>query len=587
MHRMRIGAVRNDRAFATTLAFTIVIVAVLAYTNRGCEVLSVASSQEKSALLGQIAAEYNASGPSMDGRCARVSVERVASGTAEKALARGWDTRVDGPYPDVWAPAATSWTLLLRQDRAARNAASLLSDQTAPSIMQSPLVIAMPRKMAVALGWPAASIGWRTILELARDPNGWATKGHPEWGQFRLGKTNPRISTSGLHALIGAYFAKTAPRSPVESDLSDPEVLDFVRGVESSVVHYGDAVSTFLVNMLAADKLDAALTYVSAIAMEEKQVWDYNHGNPRSQPRSTDLPPKEPLVAVYPSEGTLMADHPYVILNAAWVTDSKRKVGAAFLAHLLTPEVQKRFTAAGFRDYLGNAGPEISPDDGLLPGQPSLKLNPPAPVVIEGIQRSWTDLRRKARLLIAIDVSETMGDRVDLLRTKLDLVKTATTALDQLGPDDQVSLWTFSTGLSAGTTSREVVPMSRLGERRGDLRSAIEQLAPVRGGRTPLYATTRATVRAVSEGFAADRINAVLLLTDGHNEDPNDTNLTSLLRDLQLQSDRTLVRVFAVGYGADADTDTLTKIARASRGAFYAADPSSIDRILTAVISNF
>lgn len=584
---MKVEAVRSDRAFAMTLAFTIVVVVVIAYLDRGCETLTVASSQEKSALLGKIAGEYNASGPSFDGRCATVAVARIASGQAEAALARGWDTRLDGPYPDVWAPAATSWTLLLRQHRTARNASTLLSDQTAPSIMQSPLVIAMHRKMAVALGWPVASIGWRSILSLARDPDGWATKGHPEWGQFRLGKTNPRISTSGLHALIGAYFAKTAPRSPVLSDLSDSDVRDFVRGVESSVVHYGDAVSTFLENMLAADKVGPALTYVSAVAMEEKQVWDYNHGNPRSEEHPTDLPPKETLVAVYPTEGTLVADHPYVILNAPWVTESKRKVGAAFLAYLLTPEVQRQFTAAAFRDYLGNAGPQISPGDGLLPDEPALRLKPLAPVVIEAIQNSWSELRRKARLLVAIDVSETMGDRVDLLRTKLDLVKTATAAFDQLVDDDQVALWTFSTAMPAGGMYQEVVPMSRMGDRRGDLRSAIEQLAPVRGGRTPLYATTRATVRAQSETFAADRINAVLLLTDGHNEDPSDTNLTSLLRDLQLQPDNRPVRVFTLGYGADADADTLKSIARASRGEFYAAEPSSIDRILTRVISNF
>jgi len=584
---MRIGAVRNDRAFAMTLAFTIVIVAVIAYIDRGCETVTIASSQEKSSLLGQIADDYNASAPFVDGRCARVTVARVASGQAEAALARGWDTRVDGAYPIVWAPAATTWTLLLRQHRSARNAASLLSDQTAPSIMQSPLVIAMPRKMAMPLGWPVTSIGWRSILSLARDPDGWATKGHAEWGQVRLGKTNPQISTSGLHALIGAYFAKTAPRSPVLSDLSDPDVRDFVQGVESSVVHYGDAVSTFLENMLAADRVDAPLTYVSAIAMAEKEVLDYNHGNPRSEPTPTDLPPKETLVAVYPSEGTLMADHPYVILNAPWVTEPKRKVAAAFLAYLLTADVQKRFTAAGFRDYLGNPGPEISPENGLLPNEPALTLASPAPVVIEGIQRSWSELRRKARLLIAIDVSETMGDRVDLLRTKLDLVKTAAGAFDQLVDDDQVSLWTFSTGMPGGARYREVVPMSRLGDRRGDLRTAIEQLTPVRGGRTPLYATTRATVRAQSERFATDRINAVLLLTDGYNEDPSDSDGIGLLRELQLQQDVRLVRVFTVGYGADVDTEMLTKIARASRGAFYRADPGSIDRVLPAVLSNF
>ncbi len=79
----------------------------------------------------------------------------------------------------------------------------------------------------------------------------------------------------------------------------------------------------------------------------------------------------------------------------------------------------------------------------------------------------------------------------------------------------------------------------------------------------------------------------MLLLTDGYNEDPSDSDGIGLLRELQLQQDVRLVRVFTVGYGADVDTEMLTKIARASRGAFYRADPGSIDRVLTAVLSNF
>src|SRR5688572_7957892 len=103
MRKVRMGAVRNDRAFAMTLTFTIVVTAVLALINRPCEVLNVASSQEKSALLIEIAGEYNRSGPTVDGRCARVSVVSKASGEAQEALARGWDPRLDGsPYPDVW-----------------------------------------------------------------------------------------------------------------------------------------------------------------------------------------------------------------------------------------------------------------------------------------------------------------------------------------------------------------------------------------------------------------------------------------------------------------------------------------------------
>jgi hypothetical protein len=43
-----------------------------------------------------------------------------------------------------------------------------------------------------------------------------------------------------------------------------------------------------------------------------------------------------------------------------------------------------------------------------------------------------------------------------------------------------------------------------------------------------------------------------------------------------------------VGYGADADEATLTRIAHASGGAFYpAADPGSIGKVLRDVLSNF
>jgi Ca-activated chloride channel family protein len=48
------------------------------------------------------------------------------------------------------------------------------------------------------------------------------------------------------------------------------------------------------------------------------------------------------------------------------------------------------------------------------------------------------------------------------------------------------------------------------------------------------------------------------------------------------------VRVFPIAYGQDADLGELTKIADASRAAAYdASDPASIDKVLTAVISNF
>src|SRR5436305_1997049 len=109
--------------------------------------------------------------------------------------------------------------------------------------------------LAVALGWPNTPIGFADLIKLANDPTGWAAKGHPEWGQFRLGKTNPHLSTSALNATIAQYYAATGKTSGLTvEDLNRPDVADFNRKVESAVVHYGDTTLTFLNNQYRADQ---------------------------------------------------------------------------------------------------------------------------------------------------------------------------------------------------------------------------------------------------------------------------------------------------------------------------------------------
>jgi len=299
----------NGRSLAIALAFAVVLVGGLVYLKdvressgspqaggpvnaSSCLTLKVLASSEKAALLSGVAADFNKSGATLSGQCVQVKVLSKASGAAEQALARGWDEKVDGPAPDVWSPASTAWVVLLRQ-RLKSDTAPMLPDAI-PHLAFSPLVIAMPKPMAVTLGWPSTPIGWSDILTLARDPAGWGRLGHPEWGAFHLGKTNPNLSTSGLNALIGAYFAATGVTGDLSVDrLNDPKVVDFVKGVESSVVHYGDISLTFLQNLQAADDHGAALSYVSAIAIEEKSIWDYNHGNPSGNPASRSSPLSE------------------------------------------------------------------------------------------------------------------------------------------------------------------------------------------------------------------------------------------------------------------------------------------------------
>ncbi|HVU71471.1 MAG TPA: substrate-binding and VWA domain-containing protein [Mycobacteriales bacterium] len=563
--------------------------------DKGCTTINLVASSEKAALLQQVAAGYAKANHTVDGHCARVSVTTKASGGAEQALARGW-TDDDGARPDVWSPAAKAWVVLLKGDLGKKDQADLSPDVTSmPSVATTPLTLAMPKPMATALGWPDKQPGWKDILDLAQNPKGWGAYGHPEWGAFRLGKTDPELSTSGLHATIGAYVAATGTSSDLTAAaLADPKVVAFAKGVENSVVHYGDTTLTFLSNLQRADDAGKGLTYVSAVAVEEKSVWDYNQGNPTGDPKTLGqhAPPKVPLVAVYPKEGTLVSDSPYDVLTAPWVDGTKKAVAADFLTYLQAPEQQKAFLQAGFRDaHGGTAGGRIDPANGTLPDQPKVTLQPPSPTVLSLVEDSWRKERKRARVLVVLDVSGSMGDPVEAAggQSKLDLAKAAAVrALGQLQDDDEVGLWAFTTGLGDGSaTHLQLAPIAALGPQRNAITQAIQGLQPLNG--TPLYRVTEDAERAVTTGFDPNRINAVVVLTDGRNEDPNGvTDVNVLLRQLGQRTETDTVRVFTVGYGADADQGVLKQIAQASQGAAYdASNPTSIDAVLTNVLSNF
>ncbi len=582
MARHRLGPL------SVAAAFAILLTGVLATVGRsvpatGCTSLVIASSEEKSTLLRALAGDYQRTNPSVAGRCVTIDVRRVASGQAEQALARGWKPGTDGPYPDVWSPAALTWTALLSRRLANAHQPELVPSDLA-LLFKSPLVIGMPRPMAQALGWPDKALGWTDIFQLARDRVGWSRYGHPEWGAFQLGKTDPEISTSGLHALMEAYFAASGQSSDLTTAAVDAAAnAAFVGQVESAVVHYGNSVSTFLLNLRAADDAKAGLSYISAIAMEEKELWDYNHGNPLGDatPNGQQLPPRIPLVAVYPKEGTLAADHPYVVLKAPWVTDAQRQVAQAFLTYLQQPAQQQRFKAVGFRDQFGRAGPEISASNGLQAERPGAYLQAPPAAVVERIQQAWPALRKRAKILLVFDVSSsTTGADPKALSASL------ATGLGQLAGDDLVASWEFGSTTGAAPF-HEVLSFGPLSQNRARL---VAEVSALKSTSQPaeLYRATLAAVDALKAGADPTRINAVVLVTNGHSTASQDLDLDGLLRTLQADSETSGVHLFTVAYGPHPSTIVLALMARASRGGAYdASNPSGPGNVLSAVVSNF
>ncbi len=566
---------------------------------KGCTVVDMASSPEKFELLTDLARSFNGSDEAeAGGKCAFVRVLRKSSGLGMQLLLDGWpDEAANGPRPVVWSPASAAWGAVLNQ-RLADKGQPPMAPEGAQAFMLTPLVIAMPRPMAEALGWPGTPIGYSDILALAQDPAGWGAKGHPEWGPFRLGKTNPNFSTSALSATIAQYYAATGKtRDLTNEDLANPEVDKFARGVENSVVHYGDITLTFLNNLYRNDQRGGGLTYASAVAVEEKSVIDYNLGNPDgiTDPGERIRPPRVPLVAIYPKEGTLFSDNPFFVLDAPWVDAREKEAARTFEQFVQEPENQERVVSYGFRP--GNpevaAGAPIETANGVDPNQPQNVLGVPQPAVLARILELWGQQRKAAKVMLVVDVSGSMGDPGDDDgNTKLDLAKQAAiTALDQFKAEDDVALRIFSTDISptAPNDYLDLVPFGPIGQQREQIASKIRSLVPTQG--TPLYTVTGDSYDDMRETFDAARINAVVLLSDGRNEDPANTDFNALINNLRSgsegQSSRP-VRVFTIAYGEDADLSALRRISEATNAASYdASNASTINQVFTAVISNF
>lgn len=563
-----------------------------------CEVIDAAVSSEKIALFQDLAALFNDSkAAQVDGACVFVRPYNKASGGAATLLSQGWpDEASNGPRPEVWSPASSAWAAIVNQ-RLEDGGEAPIANSFEP-FMLTPLVIAMPEPMADALGYPDKQIGFADILALATDPDGWGKFGHPEWGPFRLGKTNPNFSTSGLSALIAQYYAAVGKTEGLSAeDLARPDVITFAEGVESAVVHYGDITPTFLNNLYRNDARGASLTYISAIAVEEVSVISYNKGNPDGalDPGEEPRPPRVPLVAIYPKEGTLFSDNPVIVLDADWVTDSQREGAQRFSAFIQTPENQERVLEFGFRP--GNPsvaiGAPINAANHVDPAQPKTTLEVPAPEVMLEVLDRWSEQRKAAKVMLLVDVSGSMGDPAgDTGETKLDLAKRAAIdALDQFKDEDDVALRIFSTDIAGSepTDYVDLVPFGPIGRQREEIASRIRSLVPTQG--TPLYTAARDSYRLMQEEYDPERINAIVLLSDGRNEDPRNEDLQALLDELgasnEGQSSRP-VRIFPIAYGGDADLGALKQLAEATNAAAYdASDPASITKVFTAVVSNF
>jgi Ca-activated chloride channel homolog len=513
-----------------------------------------AYSPEKERLLKPLIREFNSQRERVGGKAVFVEGEVVSSGEAEAAIAGG---RLE---PVVWSPASSLWGRLLNFD-----ADEALAPDESPSIVRTPLVIAMWEPFAEVLGWPDKRIGFEQIIDLARSNQGFAKYGHPEFGRFKLVHTNPDFSTSGLEAVVAEYYAATGKKEGLtEQDVSGSAARRIVRDIERSIVHYGDT-TLFIADQMRRN----GPGYASAVAMEEVTLLDFNRDR-GSQPR---------LVALYPPEGTFYSDNPFIILNAPWVGSSQRAGARAFqefLADRLDPERAARF---GFRPADIEAKPvdPVSAENGVDPAQPERVLGLPEPRVLDRIRRAWREDRKQANVLLVVDTSGSMQDENRLVRAKAGLQ----TFFQEVGKQDSVGLTIFSDRI------QPLIPVAPFAQSEGQLRDTVENL--IADGGTAVYDATIAGFEEVRADATPERINAVVVLTDGEDTDSS-ADADDVVRAVRAQGDSDeQVRVFTIAYSAGAvgAKEALDAIAKASGGQPYEGDTEDIEAVYRSISSFF
>ena len=527
----------------------------------GSVTVGIVYGSEKREWLEPLVAQFNAAGnKTADGKLIVVEATPMGSIESVRGILEG------ALQPTVWSPASSVYIPVANAEWRKIHGSDLVTGNPNDLVL-SPVVIAMWRPMAQALGWPDKAIGWADIAALATSEEGWSAYGHPEWGKFKFGHTHPAYSNSGIVSIIAeAYAGADKQRGLTESDLNDPKVREFMAAVEKSVIHYGTSTGFFGERMFerGPSYLSAAVLYENLVVAQETK---------RLSGQSSQIP----VVAIYPKEGTFWTNNPYVVVNAPWVTEEQREAAGIFETFLLDRPQQLKALEYGFRP----ADPSIplsAPLDsqhGIDITQPKTILEIPSATVIDKIQTLWRETKKPVDLVVVMDISGSMrGDKITTARASLlEFVK-------KLDDRDRLQIILFSSNISTLT------PLSPLGPNRQVVLDSVSGI--FEQGETKLYDAALAAYQDLTENGDPDHIRAIVVLSDGE-----DTASAQPLDRVMAQINASVgeggnaIKIFTIAFGDGADTSVLKSIAEPTGGKQYNSSPENIQKIYDEIATFF
>ncbi|MCD9899907.1 substrate-binding and VWA domain-containing protein [Streptomyces sp. MT29] len=522
--------------------------------------LSLAASPDIAPAVRSIAEQAFADEVRSDGHCLDVEVVARDSYKVADALAGGGET----PDFQVWLPDSDLW--LDRAEGLGTGTPISPSD----SVASSPVALAMVPSASKRLGWPKKTYSWAELVGASLQSE-----------KVRLGAATRRAaptpsSRSPASAARPRSRAGTAtpgsrrPRRcwPSGCRTADAQVLETLArsgsGAEEGNPRRNQAV---LISEQAAFTHNAEAT-----------------GSGR-------------LNLFYPEDGTPLLDYPYTLVDEEKLTLAQSRAALRFMTLLNDRSSRAVFARYGFRPADGAAEDAVVTSAGGRSPQPYATSAAEAPSAkqLQEMLGMWTITVQSARLTTVVDASGSMATLVPGRgQSRMDVTKESLIqALTQFTPDDEIGLWEFATTLDGEKDYRQLMETRRLGDpaqggstHREKLSAAFAGLQPVPGGATGLYDTTLASYKEARATYVKGKFNALVILTDGSNQDEDGISRSALIAELkELADPERPVPVIAIAVGPDADREEVAEIARITGGDGYeVSDPAEIQAVILQAI---
>ncbi|MFF1736490.1 substrate-binding and VWA domain-containing protein [Streptomyces sp. NPDC058247] len=495
-----------------------------------------------------------------DGQCLDTRVQAGDSYKIADSLRKGGKSTAQ--Y-EAWVPDSSLW---IQRAGLGGNGTPVTA---MGNIASSPIGISMVPSSAKSMGWPAKQYTWAQLTGAAM-----------EGDKLRLGTADPARSATGLLAL--AQLGASAKKSGSGDDTQAAAMAKALsqRTTDSD----GQLTDTLARDSSGTEQGNPRRN--QALILSEQSSFRYN----------ATAGDKDGLDLFYPKDGSPQLDYPFALVDEGTETTDERRAAIRLMTLLGEDAGLRILDRHGFRTD------DEEPSDALVAGaggrspQPyaTSDSEPPTDRELQETLGMWTITVQSARITVVVDASASMANYVPgRNQSRMEVTKASMLqALATFTPEDEIGLWEFATLLDGNRDYRKLVPTERLGDRKGGgtqrdkLSEAFSGLQPVPGGATGLYDTTLAAYEEATSSYRSGKFNALVVVTDGANQDPGSISRSSLVSRLRSLADpQHPVPLIAIAVGPDADKDEVEQIAGATGGSGHqVSDPAQIHAVILKAI---